>query len=81
MLYNRSPKDKTRRGLIIDFDYSSEIGDEGDSSDNHRTVCLFEYKCIPITNSKFSGNRTLYGDRGPNQCRQFVDYPETQTRS
>jgi hypothetical protein len=47
MLYNRRPDDKIRRGMVIDFDYSSEIGDEGISSDNHRTVRLFEYAvCI-----------------------------------
>ena len=40
MLYDRNPDDKTRRGMIINFDYSSEIGDEGVPSDNHRTVRL-----------------------------------------
>jgi hypothetical protein len=43
MLYDRNPNDKTRRGMIIDFDYSSEIGDKGVPSDNHRTVRLFTY--------------------------------------
>jgi Fungal protein kinase len=40
MLYEHSPEDSTRRGLLIDFDYSTEIGGPNGPSDNHRTVCL-----------------------------------------
>ncbi|KIM73761.1 hypothetical protein PILCRDRAFT_14983, partial [Piloderma croceum F 1598] len=37
MLYEHSPEDSTRRGLLIDFDYSTEIGGPNGPSDNHRT--------------------------------------------
>ena len=40
MLYKHSPEDGTRRGLLIDFNYSTEIGNPNGPSDNHRTVCL-----------------------------------------
>ena len=54
MLYNRRPDDKIHRGMVIDFDYSSEIGDEGISSDTllpGKIVILFavsvtKVKCI-----------------------------------
>jgi serine/threonine protein kinase len=46
MLYEHGPEDSTRRGLLIDFDYSMEIGGPNGPSDNHRTVCLLSFILI-----------------------------------